>query len=162
MCPKNTILRLGIICLCVGLFADHSFAQYKYNQGLKRSEELTGNYDPFTSDAQTISLSNKAKSQSQGNAGFRRLEWHARAQGTYIFDDNIFLGAGKTFANGTSESKVEDSIFIISPTLQLTRKRLKGENFGFNINYRLNKYYFLETTSEKLAGTGWQTSSCLF
>jgi hypothetical protein len=142
---EKIIIKGIIICLCIGLFASHSFAQYKYHQGLKRSEELTGSYDPFSTDESTFGKKNVP---AQGNAGFKRLEWHARAQGTYIYDDNIFLGAGKTFANGTSESKVEDSIFIISPSLQLTRNRLKGEVFGLDLNYRVNKYYFLETTSE--------------
>jgi hypothetical protein len=63
------------------------------------------------------------------------LEWHAGIKETFIFDDNIFLNANKTFLNGTSESQMEDSIFVLSPYFQLTKERLRGENFGFDINY---------------------------
>jgi hypothetical protein len=63
------------------------------------------------------------------------LEWHAGIKETFIFDDNIFLNANKTFSDGTSESEIEDSIFVLSPYFQLVKEKLRGEVFGFDINY---------------------------
>lgn len=51
------------------------------------------------------------------------------------YDDNILQQADKVFANGGSEGKEEDYIFTSKPSLGLDLERLRGEIFGFNLNY---------------------------
>ena len=48
------------------------------------------------------------------------------------YTDNVFLTADKTFANGSSEGKVEDLVISIKPSLFLDLQRTSGEVFGFN------------------------------
>jgi hypothetical protein len=85
---------------------------------------------------------------AQGLTGMKRLKLHAGVEGIYTYDDNIFLGAGKTFANGTSEPRTPDSIFIISPYFDLTKNRLRGEFFGFNLNYRFKDINYSDVITE--------------
>lgn len=85
---------------------------------------------------------------AEGLTGLKRLKLKAWVEGIYIYDDNVFLGAGKTFANGTSEAESSDSIFIISPYVYLTKNRLRGEIFGFNLNYKFKDFNYVELTTE--------------
>ena len=91
---------------------------------------------------------NSAQAFAQGLTGMKRLKLHAGLEGIYIYDDNVFLGAGQTFANGTSEARTPDSIFVISPYVDLTKNRLRGEFFGFNLNYRFKDINYVELTTE--------------
>ena len=78
----------------------------------------------------------------------KRLKLNAGVEGIYIYDDNVFLGAGQTFANKTSEAEISDSIFIISPYVDLTKNRFRGENFGFSHNYKFKDVNYVELTTE--------------
>jgi hypothetical protein len=91
---------------------------------------------------------NSAHAFAQGLTGMKRLKLHAGLEGIYVYDDNVFLGAGQTFANGTSEARTPDSIFVISPYVDLTKNRLRGEFFGFNLNYRFKDVNYAELTTE--------------
>ena len=66
----------------------------------------------------------------------------------YIFDDNLFHESNRSFANGTSEGQTSDSIFIFSPSLEISKPRLRGEFFGFEILYQANDKKFLKLTTE--------------
>ena len=69
--------------------------------------------------------------------GFKwgRAEVHPGVAFEAKYDDNVFYNADKMFANGTSEVAQEDFIFTVSPSLVIEQKRLKGDNFGFFIQY---------------------------
>lgn len=79
---------------------------------------------------------------------FGRIEVHPGMEVTYLFDDNLFHEANTTFANGTSEGKVSDSKFIFSPSVEISKPRLRGEFFGFEILYQANDKKYLKLTTE--------------
>jgi hypothetical protein len=64
-----------------------------------------------------------------------KIEIHPDVAFEVKYNDNIFLHAHQTFANGTREFPREDFIFTTSPSLIFQRKREKGDNFGFFIQY---------------------------
>ncbi|MGV7221698.1 MAG: outer membrane beta-barrel protein [Nitrospinales bacterium] len=76
------------------------------------------------------------------------LEWHAGIKESFTYDDNIFLDANNSFSNGTSESQIEDAIFVLSPYFNLIKERLRGEVFGFDINYLGDRKEFTDNSGQ--------------
>lgn len=77
-----------------------------------------------------------------------RVEIHPGFAVELEYDDNIFLEADKTFADGTFEGKSEDVIITLIPSIDIVRSRGLGEFFGFGINYRAVDENFIDLETE--------------
>ncbi|MFQ5444279.1 MAG: outer membrane beta-barrel protein [Nitrospinales bacterium] len=77
-----------------------------------------------------------------------RVEIHPGFTVELEYDDNIFLEADQTFANGTSEGKSEDVIITLIPSIDIQRARGLGEFFGFGVSYRALDENFIDITTE--------------
>lgn len=63
------------------------------------------------------------------------------------FTDNVFLTADKTFANGASETRNEDLIFSIKPSLLVSMTRKQGEPLGFYYYYRGEDQHYVDLSA---------------
>lgn len=72
-----------------------------------------------------------------------RLQLHPGYAIESKYDSNVFLQADKVFADGTSEGREDDFIFINRPSMGLELERLPGEVFGFNLNYQAEDERFV-------------------
>lgn len=87
------------------------------------------------------------KDVETGNIQIGRVKVHPGFAFETRYEDNVFLEADQTFANGTSEGRTDDFIFINQPYLGLKLDRLEGELFGFDLSYRGNDEHFLNLSN---------------
>lgn len=84
----------------------------------------------------------------QGQIRWGRIQFHPGFTFQMKYDDNIFQGADKTFANGTFETREEDVIFINKPSLGIELQRGPGEVFGFYFSYEGEDEHFLDLAED--------------
>lgn len=113
------------------------------------------------------------RQRPEGDIHLGRFEIHPSVGVSYKYDDNIFLEADQSFADGSFESPTSDSIYTLIGSLGVSKELKAGDSWGFDFLYEAQDENFIKTDSEDflqhdldvaltLAGKGGRTRITLF
>jgi len=120
-----------------------------------------------------VPFSARKNKKPEGDIKLGRFEIHPGASITYKYDDNIFLNADQSFADGSFESPTSDSVAILKGSFIASKELRPGDSWGFDMFYEAQNESFVKTTTEDflqhdldaeltLAGLGGRTKITLF